>query len=90
MTRQELTHANAHDAHANAANKLTRKVTLLTVTGITAGQKVTQKLTRFTVTESEKSRQMFTQKLTRFTFSKKPQVKKSRETHGRNSRTPPF
>lgn len=90
MTRQKLTHANAHDAHANTANKLTPKVTHLTVTAISAGQKLTRKLTRFTVTESTNSRQILTRKLTRFTFSTNPQVKKSRETHATYSRTPPF
>lgn len=90
MTRQELTHANTHDAHANAANKLTPKLTHLTVTSITPGQKLTPKLTQFTVTESTNSRQILTQKLTRFTFFVKPQVKNSRETHAPSSRTPSF
>lgn len=88
MTRQKLTHANTHDAHANAANKLTQKLTHFTVTGIAAGQKLTRKLTHFTVTQSTNSRQILTRKLTRFTFSIKPQVKNSRETHATYSRTP--
>lgn len=88
MGRQVLTHANAHDAHANAANKLTQKLTHLTVTGITAGQKLTRKLTQFTVTQSTNSRQILTPKLTRFTFFTKPQVKNSRKTHATYSRTP--